>query len=153
MKFYDFIPSGFRDMYFQSQPFCSDEVLDKTQSREFWKPLYIFLDFPNLIGLQYFTLSFQIGKDHGFWIRETPDMIFFQSQIYCFLVDSVVCYVSSVLWDDWLFLVSQRSLFWFYVLLGICIQRGLHDMEAMVEFWIIGCIVVMLVVGCHSFFL
>ena len=36
---------------------------------------------------------------------------------------------------------------------NICIQSGLYDMEAMVEFWIIGCIVVMLVVGCHFFFL
>jgi len=38
------------------------------------------------------------------------------------------------------------------VLLGICIRSGLHDMEEMVEFWIIGCIVVMLVEGCHSLF-
>jgi len=42
-----------------------------------------------------------------------------------------------------------KVIFWFYVFLGICIRSGLHDIWAMMEFLIIGCIIVMLVGGCH----
>ena len=64
MKFYDFIPSGFRDMYFQSQMSCSDEVLDRTQS---WGVLETLIYLSGLSKIDKFVvLAFHICKDHGF---------------------------------------------------------------------------------------